>query len=136
MRRLYEHWQAIHPDQGLPGRQHFDPLQVPQLLSWIWLVDVHREPLRFKFRLYGTQHIPPSGGDHTGKWIDEAYPNFVTSDVYADYVLVAEQGVPSYRKGNASYHAPEYKELERVMLPLATDGQTVDMIMAITVYFR
>jgi hypothetical protein len=134
--RLYEHWRAIHPAQGLPGRQHFDPLQVPQLLPWIWLVDVHREPLRFKFRLYGTQHIVPSGGDHTGKWIDEAYPNFVASDVYADYVLVAEKGVPSYRKGNASYHAPEYKELERVMLPLAGDGRTVDMILAITVYFR
>jgi hypothetical protein len=136
VRRLYEHWQAIHPAQGLPGRQHFDPLQVPRLLPWIWLVDINRDPLRFKFRLYGTQHIVPSGGDHTGKWIDEAYPNFVASDVYADYVLVAEKGVPSYRKGHASYHAPDYKELERVMLPLAGDGRTVDMIMAITVYFR
>lgn len=136
VRRLYEHWRAIHPTHGLPGRQHFDPLHVPQLLPWIWLVDIHREPLRFKFRLYGTQHIVPSGGDHTGKWIDEAYPNFVASDVYADYVLVAEKGVPSYRKGNASYHAPEYKELERIMLPLAGDRRTVDMILAITVYFR
>lgn len=137
VRQLYEHWQSIHPAPGvLPGRQHFDPLLVPQLLPWIWLVDIHRAPLRFKFRLYGTQHILPSGGDHTGKWIDEAYPNFVTSDVYPDYVRVAEEGVPSYRKGNASYHAPDYKIIERIMLPLAADGRTVDMIMAITVYFR
>jgi hypothetical protein len=137
VRALYDYWRAIHPQQrGLPGRQHFDPLQVAPLLPWLWLVDIHRDPLRFKFRLYGTQHILPSGGDHTGKWIDEAYPNFTASDVYSDYVDVAEKAAVSYRKGRASYHAPDYKELERVMLPLASDGRTVDMILAITVYFR
>jgi hypothetical protein len=136
VRALYEYWRAIHQPTGLPGRQHFDPLKIPTLLPWLWLVDIHRDPLRFKFRLYGTQHILPSGGDHTGKWIDEAYANFTASDVYPDYVDVAEKAAVSYRKGRASYHAPDYKELERVMLPLAADGSTVDMILAITVYFR
>jgi hypothetical protein len=136
VRQLYEHWLAIHPSNGLPGRQHFDPLRVPQLLPWIWVVDVVRQPLRFKFRVYGTQHVDVSGGDHTGKWIDEAYPNFVASNVYADYVRVAEQAAVSYRKGRASYHAPDYKYLERIMLPLAKDGVTPDMILAITVYLR
>src|SRR5690348_8213244 len=40
LRELYEYWRSRHPAEGvLPGRQHFDPVDVPKLLPWIWLVD-------------------------------------------------------------------------------------------------
>ena len=48
---FYEYWRSITPEGRLPGRQHFDPISIPQLLSNLWLIEVHREPLRFWRRL-------------------------------------------------------------------------------------
>src|SRR3546814_9213349 len=41
---LVAYWHSIHPPQGLPGRRHFDPVDVPWLLPHIWLLDVFRDP--------------------------------------------------------------------------------------------
>jgi hypothetical protein len=46
------------------------------------------------------------------------------------------RGHASWRRGRPGFHVhADYYEMERVMLPLARDGATVDMILAITVYF-
>ncbi|MCZ4280676.1 PAS domain-containing protein [Kiloniella laminariae] len=138
VRALYDYWISIHPREQeqsvLPGRQHFDPLDVPSLLRHIWLVDVSGNPTRFKFRLFGTTHVEAMRGDFTGQWIDEVFGDFKTSAVYGDYLLVADKGLPSYRKGPAGYHVPDYNTIERIMLPLSKNGQDVDMILALTVY--
>ena len=134
-RALYEYWVSIRPAEiGLPGRQHFDPVDVPLLLPNIWLIDVLTSPLRFKFRLFGTAHYDPMRGEHTGKFIDEAYPDFINSSTYAHYVNLAEKAEISHRRGPATFHIPDHKNLERVMLPLARNGKDVDMILALTVY--
>ncbi|WP_421780443.1 PAS domain-containing protein [Kiloniella litopenaei] len=135
-RALYEYWLSIHPDKTtLPGRQHLDPMDIPVLLPNIWLVDVVQDPLRFRFRLFGTAHYAAMDRDCTGMWIDEAFPDFTRSGFDQDYINIVETKLPSYRKGSASYHIPNYKTIERIMLPLAENGTDVDMILALTVYF-
>lgn len=136
VRRLYDYWLSIHPSEGgLPGRQHFDPTHIPALLPWVWLVDVHRSPLRFKHRLLGTEHVHVMKRDVTGLWVDEVHPLFVTSPAYPQFVATAERGEVWYRRGNPLFHLPkEYLSMERLLLPLAQDGKDVDMILAITVY--
>ncbi len=135
-RALYEYWLSIHPDSDtLPGRQHLDPIDIPSLLPNVWLVDVVKDPVRFRFRLFGTAHYGAMDRDCTGMWIDEAFPSFLGSEVYSDYINLIENGVPSYRKGPASFHIPNYKTIERIMLPLAENGTDVNMILALTVYF-
>lgn len=34
IRAAYDYWRRIHPAQGLPGRQHFDPANIPRLLPF------------------------------------------------------------------------------------------------------
>ncbi|MEH6630445.1 MAG: PAS domain-containing protein [Halopseudomonas aestusnigri] len=134
-RALYEYWLSIHPSENmLPGRQHMDPIDIPQLLSNVWLVDIARNPVRFKFRLFGTAHAIAMEQDHTGDWIDEVYPDFTLSSTFPDYMKLYENGIPSHRRGPASFHIPDYKMIERIMLPLARNGSDVDMILALTVY--
>lgn len=49
-RCLYEYWHSKRPsDAALPGRQHVDPLEIPSLLPHLFLIDVVREPLRFRY---------------------------------------------------------------------------------------
>lgn len=134
--KFYHYWCSIHRDGGLlPRREEFDPLAIYDILPFVWMVDVHRSPLRFKFRLMGTENVNAMGWDVTGKWIDEAYPSFQEGTKgYADYVSLAKDKLPSYRKGPAHYHVPEYKHIERVMLPMVNDDDLCTLIVAATIY--
>jgi len=44
-RRLADYLAAKAPAGKLPGRQHIDPLEIPDLLSWIMLIDAFRTRL-------------------------------------------------------------------------------------------
>jgi hypothetical protein len=141
VRALYDYWQARCRDGRPPRRSDIDPVDLPNLLRWLWLVDVARDapgwPMRFRCRLMGTEHVRTMGHDPTGKWMDEAFPTFLTNPTYADYVQVAEKGVPSYRAGVPLYHLNKgHVRMERIMLPLLGTGKTIDMMLAITVYLR
>lgn len=128
----------MHPAEGvLPGRQHFDPLDVALLMPLVWMLDVVRDAgaIRFRYRLLGTRHVRAMTRDYTGWWVDEAHANFIGHPYYAHYLRVCA-GHASWRRGRPGFHVhADYYEMERVMLPLARDGATVDMILAITVYF-
>lgn len=133
IRAIVDYWRSIHPKSGgLPGRQHFDPTDVPNLLANIWLIDAVREPLRFRLRLIGTLVVDYAGEDNTGRWLHERWPAFDDSA----YVQVVETRQPSWSRGPSRLRPEkEFYEIERVRLPLASDGETVDLILALTVFF-
>ncbi len=139
IRRLYQYWRAIHPAQGLPGRQHFDPLAVGPLLSRLWLVDVQRQPFRLRYRLVGTQLTERAGRELTGLWFDEAHPEIVTiPNFYHRFRMVCEDRQPSWRRGPPGLfflHKVDILEIENLFLPLAQDGETVDMLCCLTITY-
>src|SRR5262249_24729486 len=105
LRRLLDYWAAAHPPGGgLPGRQHIEPADIPDLLPWLWILAVEREPLRFKYRLLGTEQVTAMGINPVGRYLDEVHPQFATHHHYRDYVACVEEGVPAYRRGAPEYH--------------------------------
>jgi hypothetical protein len=136
IRQLYDYWQAICPAADvLPGRQHLDPVHIPKLLPWLWLVDVHQgESLRFKFRLVGTEQVVLRGRDPTGHWVDEVHPGFPTSALgRAASGLVNAKNVYYYR-GAPPIRTKGIVLSEWLGLPLARDGVTVDMLLALSIH--
>lgn len=138
VRALYQHWKSIHPDAGLPGRKHFDPIDVPRLLPNIWLVDVEREPLHFRFRLIGTALVAEGPQVRAGALLDECIPD---SDVRAQVVQLLTWAVttrsPAWRKGAPIVdHARYVVTAEVLILPLAGDGAQVDQLLCVTAYHR
>lgn len=133
--KLVAHWRRIHPAQGLPGRQHFDPADLPDLLPHIWLMDVHRDPWRFRIRLVGTAIVRFAGRDTTGRWCDDAFPGFEQSPAYTDIVTCADRGIPIFRTMKL-LAKDDHRLSRRVHLPLASDGSRVDVILSLTRYVR
>ncbi len=139
VRALFEYWRSIHPGPGqLPGRAAFDPLAIHQLLPHVMLLDVVGAPSRFRYRLIGTRMVDALGADLTGRWLDEAHRHpDGTLPTFPSYVRVATQGLYDWRRGTPHFagYLDRCAELERVFLPLAADGRTVDIILAINVFF-
>ncbi len=140
IKALFDYWRSIHPDPGhpeagLPGRQHFDPMDIPRLLPNIWMIDVSHDPLRFRMRLVGTEIVRFTGRDATGQWLDSIYSDYENTDAYRFHRTCALSGEPAYRKGSViSNPGRDYVEAERLYLPLAEDGKTVDILLTMTLY--
>ena len=132
---LYRYWLAIAPGPGvLPGRQHFDPTAVPRLLRWMWLVEFEREPLRFRYRLVGTEHVTALGRDATGEWLEQAHPHFTLSSAYQQFVAAAEFAMPGYYWGRPVYYLRrDWMTIERLILPMARNGWETDLLIGLTV---
>lgn len=137
IRDLHAYWLKIHPATGLPGRQHFDPLDVPKLLGHIWLVDVDHAPLRFRYRLVGSKLVEAGSPARAGARVEDC----VTDEedrkrVTGLFARTVTTRTPSWRKGPPTIHHSRYiSSLEVVILPLARDGVTVDNLLNATVFY-
>lgn len=133
---LYDYWRAIAPVGALPGRRHFDPVYVPRQLPNIWLLDVHYSPLRFWRRLVGSRIEQYAGESLQGGWVGENLPHGRQAAVQQNLAAVVETKQPNWRRGRSFIHfeKQDFGELERLYLPMAADGHSIDMILAITVF--
>jgi hypothetical protein len=138
VKAAYQYWLSKCSGDRIPSRGSIDPVEIPRLLSGIWLLDVQRSPFRLKYRLVGTSIVDAMGFDPKGRWLDEAHPHVREKpNFFARYVRAAEKGVASRRRGPASlWDHVEYRTIENVVLPLATDGFQVDILMVYTALFR
>ncbi len=137
------YWLRLRPAPGLlPGRQHLDPLQMPRLLPYAWLLEVHPpgEGMtipRFRFRLVGSHVDLGFGGPKTGRWLHEIEPDFNShAAMQSSFVAAATEGRISHRRGKPRFAMnADAAELERLMLPLATNGRDVNMLLGFTIFY-
>ena len=126
------------PPDRLAGRKHIDPLDIPQLLPGVWLVDVLRPApgsLRFRYRLLGTRVAQIFKGDATRRFLDEVHVDFASNPMRGFLEGVADTALPHWRRGKPlAWPSRDVVQLERLYLPLAADGATVDMIFALTLF--
>ncbi len=142
-RDLLAYWQSkLLPGGVLPGRQHFDPTELPaRHLSQLLLLDVVRNPARtpprrFRFRVAGTAFSTIAGRDVTGLYYDQVGASERLGPALKAMNLVVERRAPVFLASRLTIPAQEYHLVKRLGLPLAQDGRTVDMILAIWVAER
>ena len=129
LRALYDYWERSRPGGRLPGRQHLDPLDIPDLLPNVLLIDVLSRD-DFRFRLVGTALAARIGRDTTGLSIIEAYPNADWEKIRPDYLYVLDRRRPCLRWTAVTDIRGKRQAYQRLLLPLASDGEHVDMILA------
>jgi len=131
--QLMRYWLSLR-DSGLPDYRRFDPLDVPNLLRDLAVVNVERPGPRFRFRLYGTRVAEIRGRDLTGQCIGDpdVFPTDLNRIYYQSYAEVLETGRPLFsvvpynqdRRSVGNYH--------RLLLPFTDSRQgagTCDFIL-------
>lgn len=137
IKAAFDYWRSRHGEDGaLPGRKSIDPVEMRSFLPDICLYEVQQTPIRFRYRVIGTQIASRMDHDYTGRWLDEVHPRFVGSPAYDEFVRVARREIPfAYYRGIPLFHTVrDYRIMERILVPLAQDGVTVDMMLAAVVF--
>ena len=130
LRALEAYWRSKMRGDVLPTRRDIDPWEMRTFLSHVFVIDVTRNPLRFWFRSVGGHVSDGYGENMTGKYIDEIDLDDMQKEIIADYKTAATDARPVYArceyvKGTDQRHL----RYERLLLPLSSDGQIVDMLL-------
>lgn len=131
LKDLYEYWQSRHPCADLlPSRAGIDPLDIPALLPWLILFEVGQRPEDVRYRLIGTKVVERIGKDLTGRLVAEGYWGEQSREIVARYWRVAQTRQPECSLRRIKGADGNWHEYEFLLLPLASDGVKVDMLLA------
>jgi hypothetical protein len=133
LRRLLDYWEQKRAGRRFPARADIDPLDFSYAMGWITLVEVERAPLRFRFRLHGSELFAKYKYDLTGTYLEEhPMPEFAA---YCDRVWrdTVERREPTHGFYDQIVDG-RARKFEVLRLPLAADGETIDMLLLCTVY--
>src|SRR6266851_3902162 len=98
--RLYDYWRSISPPGRLPGRHDVVAEDIAPLWSRAWMLDVFRHPLRYRYRLCGTEMVRSLGREVTGAWVDEVHPQLIANPQSRERLrFMAETGCSTWRRG-------------------------------------
>lgn len=130
LRSLYRDWDARRGGHRFPARAAFDPLELRYILGNLSLIDVLRDPLRFVFRLHASNNAARLGTDMTGKELAEMPARLTPERIRAHYELVLRTRAPQVQWRERTLANGMAWDFEVLVLPLAADGETIDMLMA------
>ncbi|MEX0759126.1 MAG: PAS domain-containing protein [Tistlia sp.] len=120
LRELYLYWRDKWQGERMPTRADIEPLEIPSLLPQVYLVDIERDPLDFRFRLVGTRIVAWFGRDMTGQRV---------ADRLADrYREVVETGRPVYDSLSLPGKSDRHGSYQRLVMPLAGEEGRIEML--------
>lgn len=123
LRKLAAHWDRLRGERVMPGRAAFDPLDVQYALGYISVIEVHRDPLRFYFRLDGTKQVELFGIDCTRRYLDEAMPGEHAAMAGESYRQVVEARRPGHHLRKVRFHE-RMIDYEVLILPFSRDEES------------
>jgi hypothetical protein len=130
--QFYDYWACLRRGRQLPSRKDVDPLQMRGYLQNVMLIDVFHDPRRCRYRLVGTNVVDASGDDRTGRYFDEVDFFKIHPIIIQQYNDVVGTAQPLYSlepftnlRNGSNY------DVDRLILPLSSDGERVDMLMVL-----
>ncbi len=126
LRELLVYWHRKRAGRPMPTRHDIDPVEIPAMLPRLLLIDLGPDQVDPVFRLVGTGIVRDVGFEPRGLRLD-AVGGAALRGVHADALDVAETGRP--RLASIRSGAPARPAAHRLLLPLSTDGATVDTLL-------
>ncbi len=131
---MIAYWASRRAGGRLPSRAAIDPGHIQRRLPTICLIDVcltdiRGEPRDYRLRLAGTGLYDVYGGEITGRLIEEIFP--ASAALYWRGALdeVVQARGPRSGAHNLAWRGAPHLTVHWLRLPLAADGERVDMIL-------
>lgn len=136
LRQGLAYWHEKRGDRIMPARADLDPMEIIPILPHVILIDVLRDPLDFRYRLIGTLVEEHMSAPYTGRRYSEFEGQRAGSRIWICSERVLSEKRPV--RTDIPYIGPksDFTTIEDVMMPLSSDGETVDVIFIVVEYIR
>mgnify|MGYP005749101669 CR=1 FL=1 len=119
LRQMYDWW---HKADDLPHWKDVSPFTIPRgLLPRIILVEMSRDPVRFKIRLAGTALCAEQGWELKGHYVDEIYNARDYKVIEANYLDCAKTRQPRFSERHVLCTTGNWVVYRVLILPLRDD---------------
>ncbi len=128
------HWETARGPKRIPAWSDIDPVAIGRRLRYVWAWKYERESGDFINRLAGEDIVRAFGRSPRGRKMTEFFPP-ETYEAFLPWHLRVMQG-PAFLHGAGTVYSRVERNFtgERIMLPLAEDGENGDGILGATVY--
>ena len=136
LRQGLAYWNVKRRERLMPARADIDPMEIIPILPNVVLLDVLRDPLDFRYRLIGTVIEEHMSEPYTGRRFSELSHQRAPSRIWSCSQCIVRDKQPLC--SDIPYVGPkrDFTSIEDVMMPLAADGETVDMIFVVVEYIQ
>ncbi len=128
--KIYEYWQSKRHGRPAPARSDIVFAEIAHLLPVMQIVEVQRDPMRFRHRFVGTEIVESMGRDVTGRYVDQALYGTATDEILASLETVVREGRPYRREALLTWYDRDWLMIEAVELPLLDDSGEIGAILA------
>jgi hypothetical protein len=126
---MLAYWRSRRPRGRLPGRAHIDPCDFKRHLPTISLTEIDPEDGDYRLRLAGTGLYGVYGGEITGKRLSDVYAGEAAAYWRRELDIVVETRMPRAGAHSMAWRGSPHLSIVWLRLPLARDGDRVDMIL-------
>jgi hypothetical protein len=135
LRRLFNYWATLGAHAGgLPDLRSFDPVTVPGLLPYIWIVEVEPTSHRFRIRLAGESINAVYGHNIGGKFFTEIFHPREVSTIVERYTRCLSEPAAFYAQGHVYAAAGRLCIGERLGLPMVGRSGKTDTLIGVTCF--
>ncbi len=135
---LFHYWSEKHRGQGLPAWVDLDPAEIPHLLPYVGLIDVVRgaagSPATLRYKQIGEYLNAFFGRDYAGAEVSAAAVGPLARYFREICEIAVETGRPVYSETDFLLREGMHLFGRRLVLPLATDGTHVDLLLFSTLF--
>lgn len=129
LRQIYDYWNSKRQGQRAPRQSDIDLAEIATLLPIIQMIDVDRDPLRFRHRFAGTEIVEWMGRDATGKELNSDLYGSEAEAILDTLRTIVDEGRPYHRTSLLHWHERDWLVMETVELPLLDDAGQVAAIL-------
>jgi hypothetical protein len=126
---IFAYWASKRDGARLPPRSSIHPAHFKRHLPTVSLIDVKTNPRDYSLRLAGTGLYSVYGREITGRTLGEVY-NAAAADYWrTELDKIVDQKRPGVGVHNFAWRGAGHVSILWLRLPLATNGEDVDMIL-------
>ena len=136
VRRFDAYWRSKWVDGRLPGRSSIDPAEIRDILPFVVIADIERDPFRVHYRLCGTM-VQQFDEELAGQYLDQLVraTDAEKTEIGAAYRRAVEDGVPQFGVHEfAARTADVMLAVQAGIWPLLGASGSIDQCVAIEDY--
>lgn len=131
---FFRAWRMARREAMVPHRADFDPVGIPALLPHVWLYRYDAGLDDFVCRLAGEEVNAAWGRSIRGRMLQEIVGADDHPTVLRRWRQIVRVPLIHYGAAAERLSALETRSAERLLLPLASDGDVVDHVLGISLY--
>lgn len=135
---LHSYWSERRRGRCAPSRADIDPVDIPHLLPHIALTEIvapgNGDPVRFRYRLAGTEVEKRFGCALTHRFLDELKEGEYLAYIESLYSRLMAEMAPIYAESSFETGDDSTLFAKRLMLPLSDDQKAANMVLSGIVY--